>query len=276
MGWQEERILAENQEKLRMWRQCKHILYSNCYQGNVTGLTHHHYDECKESIVKGTYLEVRRCPDNKYDPRATGLFFCGKQIGWIPKALNSYAAELLDEGAVLKARVDSHTAHPDIQHRLYVSVYTTQLPIKETITEPEDKEQDNMSNTQIQTIVAKNIKLGTSAAFLEAGRIANNQLSGMASKKLPLMARGYADTPLGRLLIANVASMAAEHFRPGDEKFKNLTNAMVVSAYQEVLQQFDVESFIDDILSNNTIKKALNKMGEVEEEVATATPKRGK
>lgn len=111
--------------------------------------------------------------------------------------------------------------------------------------------------SKITNLVQQNVSLGTSAAFLEAGRIANNQLSSLASKKLPIMVRAYADTALGRLLLANVALMARDHFRPNDERLGKLVNAMTVSAYQEVLQNFDVEQMIDDLVANSTIKKAL-------------------
>lgn len=121
-----------------------------------------------------------------------------------------------------------------------------------------------MANSKVSNIVQKNVDLGTSAAFLEAGRIANNQLSSLAGKKLPIMVRAYADTALGRLILANVALLAQEHFRPDDTRLQKLANAMTVSAYQEVLQQFDVESFIDDLLSNNTIKKALKQVDTAE------------
>ena len=114
-----------------------------------------------------------------------------------------------------------------------------------------------MTQTKVSNVVQKNVDLGTSAAFLEAGRIANKQLSGVAGKKLPIMVRAYADTPIGRLILANIALLAQEHFRPDDTRLQKLANAMTVSAYQEVLQQFDIEQFIDDLLSNATIKKAL-------------------
>jgi len=71
------------------------------------------------------------------------------------------------------------------------------------------------------------------------------------------MVRAYADTAVGRLLLANIAVMAAEHFRPEDNRLKKLTEAMAVSSYQEVLQQFDIEQMIEDLISNKTIAKAL-------------------
>lgn len=60
-----------------------------------------------------------------------------------------------------------------------------------------------------------------------------------------------------RLLLANIAMAAAEHFRPGDQRLDRLTKAMAVTAYQEVLQQFDIEQMIEDLISNKTIAKAL-------------------
>ncbi len=114
-----------------------------------------------------------------------------------------------------------------------------------------------MATSKVNTVIEKNITLGTNAAFLEAGRIANNQLSAIAGKKLPIMVRGYTDTALGRLVLANIAMMAAEHFRPGDTRLERLTKAMAVTSYQEVLQQFDIEEMIEGMLSNKTIAKAL-------------------
>ena len=111
--------------------------------------------------------------------------------------------------------------------------------------------------SKVQQVIANNMQLGTSAAFLEAGRIANNQISSVAASKLPMLMRGYAATPLGRLIIANIAALAAEHFRADDKRLKQLTNAMTVSAYQELLQTLDIEQFIEDLVSNSTIKKAL-------------------
>ena len=118
--------------------------------------------------------------------------------------------------------------------------------------------------TKIDSLLSQNKAAATTAAVLEAGRIANNQLSAVAGKKLPIMVRAYADTALGRLLLANVALMARDHFRPEDERLGKLVNAMTVAAYQEVLQNFDVEQMIEDLISNSTIKKALKSIDNAE------------
>lgn len=229
------------------------------YYGYVTGLTHHDYSACASGLKAGVELFVRPDPKNKYDPNAIGLCAfppeCADlvQVGWVPKALNTVAALALREGHSLRAKVTSH--YPDTRNPtaiLKCSVFIDNTPSQPLIVPTQE-----IHMSKLTTIAQKNIDLGTSAAFLEAGRIANNQLSSIASKKLPIMVRAYADTALGRLLLANVALMARDHFRPDDERLGKLVNAMTVSAYQEVLQNFDVEQMIDDLVSNSTIKKAL-------------------
>lgn len=109
-------------------------------------------------------------------------------------------------------------------------------------------------------IITKNVNVATTAAVLEAGRIANNQITKVISKKAPIMVRGYVDTPLGKLVMANLANMAAQHFRPDDTRLLKLTDAMMVQAYQEVIQDFDIEGMIESLLDNKNIKQALEKV----------------
>lgn len=114
--------------------------------------------------------------------------------------------------------------------------------------------------SKIQEVTKRNTQLATSAAVLEAGRIANKQASKLIAGQLPLMARGYADTPVGRLVIANLAGIALDHFRPDDQKLRALTNAMTVQAYQELIQTLDVDGFIEKLLEDKSIKSALAKL----------------
>lgn len=224
------------------------------YDGHVTGLKHYQYEMHRSRIYPGVKLVVKPQPDNPYDSNAVGLYLTENfQIGWIPKGLNGPAAKALRDGKQLAAIVRRHDAKiPVWQSLIEVEVYEVQTA--------KPKEQTQMANTKVQNIIQTNLDMGTSAAFLEAGRIANKQLSAVAGKKLPIMVRAYADTPVGRLILGNLAVLAQEHFRPDDVKLQKLAKAMTVTAYQEVLQQFDVEQFIDDLLSNATIKKALKQV----------------
>lgn len=118
--------------------------------------------------------------------------------------------------------------------------------------------------SKIQQTISRNAQLATSAAVLEAGRIANKQASKLIAGQLPLMARGYADTSVGRLVIANLAGIALDHFRPDDQKLRALTNAMMIQSYQELIQTLDVDGFIEKLLDDNKIKTALAKLPDAE------------
>lgn len=113
-------------------------------------------------------------------------------------------------------------------------------------------------------IIETNKNVATSAAYMEAGRIANNQIAKALGKKLPMMLRGYADTCYGKLVISNIANIAIEKFRPEDVKLQSLSKAMMVQAYQEVLREFDIEGLIEELLESPQIKRATKMLGEQE------------
>ena len=269
VDWQAQRKMEEIREKLNIWNRQPKEVDSLVYKGCATGLSFHNYNVYATRIKKDDRLIVQAVRDNPFDPKATGLFFVDaldgntkRQIGWIPKALNSVASDRLLSGYELDAVVTKNDpCHYDPQKRLMVEVRIKALPNTLISSNPStvtvDKPTKETTMSKVQQVIATNMQLSTSAAFLEAGRIANNQISNVAASKLPMLMRGYAATPLGRLIIANIAALAAEHFRADDKRLKQLTNAMTVSAYQELLQTLDIEQFIEDLVSNSTIKKAL-------------------
>ncbi len=133
---------------------------------------------------------------------------------------------------------------------------TTQTTQKETTM--------NFTNATT-TFINTNKGAFAQAGYLEAGRIANNQIIKLAGKSLPHMVRGYADTPVGKLVIANLAQMAAQQLRPQDPTLQKLTTAMTVAAYQEVIQTIDIECWLDQLLGTPEIKRAMKKLGESED-----------
>jgi hypothetical protein len=247
---------------------------------NVTGLSQHHQDW--KTMRVGDTVQLKHDPANRYDKNATGVFtISGRQIGWIPKAKNAKFAEVCAKSPkdgrehFFKITRNNYngasTALEDYQDLIYIkhmtspytanressySAYDYSAPT--TFYTPQPTKGNKMAN--FNSLLTKNSTLAKSAAFLEAGRIANAQATKLASKHLPLMVRGYADTPAGRLVLANAAIYAANQFRPNDARLARLADAMAVSAYQELIQSFDVEKMINDMLSNETIKAALSKV----------------
>ena len=136
-------------------------------------------------------------------------------------------------------------------------------------TNPQPQKGNTMS--KFDAILSQNQSAAQTGAIMEAGRIANNQVAKLAAKQLPMMVRGYADTAVGKVIIANLAAQGAKYFRPEDTRLAALTDAMMVQAFQAMLQTVDIEGFVDELLESKDIKRAMSKLpGHDEEDAAPA------
>ena len=121
-------------------------------------------------------------------------------------------------------------------------------------------------NTSIDSVFKDNKQAVAMGAYLEAGRIANSQMVKLAAKHLPIMVRGYADTPVGKLVVANLTRMILAEMRPADAKLQKLTASMMAAAYQDVIGTIDIDGFITKLLDSGEIKSALAKMSKADDE----------
>lgn len=102
-----------------------------------------------------------------------------------------------------------------------------------------------------------NKDLAKSAAFLEAGRITNNKLIALVAPKLPIMVRGYAQTPVGKIVMANMLLIGVQKFRPDNQLLAKLAYASVTQAYAESFEALDIEGMLDSFLKDTAVSKAL-------------------
>lgn len=147
--------------------------------------------------------------------------------------------------------------------KLYYGDITTAYPSGEVVLDDVLAVKSNQ-NIQIakeenmfDKIVSNNKAIAVNAAYMEAGRIANNQVTRLVAAKAPLMVKGYVDTPVGKVVLANLTSMAVEQFRPTDVKLKKVSVAMMTQAYQELMQTVDIEGMLNELTSSDGIKAAL-------------------
>lgn len=169
------------------------------------------------------------------------------------------------EDADWRAIMDSHAKRWRGQNNALeqLSPETTTSLKETTMTKTNITERAQATGSRI---LSANKQAAQSAAYLEAGNIANNQLAKVAGKKLPLMLRGYADTPYGKLIIANIAQQLAAEFRPNNKQLQSLTAAMTVAAYSEVIKLVNIDGMIDELLESKDIKAALSKLGDTSED----------
>lgn len=102
--------------------------------------------------------------------------------------------------------------------------------------------------TKIANIVAANKSAVVNAAKLEAGKIALTQITKVAAKKAPFIIKGYIDTPIGRVVIANLLSVAVDQYAPNNQKAKAVADAAMEAAMLEMVQSFNIAEMIDEMV----------------------------
>lgn len=112
--------------------------------------------------------------------------------------------------------------------------------------------------------LGSNADLAKTAAYLEAGRITNNKLQALIAPQLPALVRGYASTPIGKLVFANLLLVGVQKFKPENEVLGKLAYASITQAYAEVFESFDIEGVINGFLNDSSIGKALGIVGQLD------------
>lgn len=108
--------------------------------------------------------------------------------------------------------------------------------------------QMNTIKSTATAIVAANKNAAVNAAKLEAGSIVLKKVSGIAANKAPFMVRGYVDTAVGRVVIANLLNFAVSQYAPGNRKAVIAADAAMQAAMLELVQSFNVGEMIDEVL----------------------------
>jgi len=71
----------------------------------ISGLAYYDFHIARRAINKGDVLTLKREKENKHDPLAVEVFFCGRKLGYWPYPENKAIASLLDRDEKVSARV---------------------------------------------------------------------------------------------------------------------------------------------------------------------------
>lgn len=93
------------------------------------------------------------------------------------------------------------------------------------------------------------------AAVIATGRTVNEVIVSKFKNKLPIMVRGYAETPVGAIVIANLVDFGVKQFAADNAKFNYVSNAMMQAAMVDLLAEFDFAAIMNDILANVVISE---------------------
>lgn len=96
----------------------------------VAGFQHHLGPRFLAQLKAGDVLTLRREPGNRHDPRAIRVEWRGAILGYVPREANFAAAQLLDRGTSLVARIGELHAGGDSRGRLLIEV-SAESPVEE-------------------------------------------------------------------------------------------------------------------------------------------------
>lgn len=108
-----------------------------------------------------------------------------------------------------------------------------------------------MSLTIKQTagaVIGQNKDAAKVAAQLTAGNVLNDRVVKLVKPQLPVLARGYMETQLGKAVAANVAAAALIHFFPTNKKAVMAAEAMINAAMANFIASFDIEGTVNELL----------------------------
>ena len=101
-------------------------------------------------------------------------------------------------------------------------------------------------------VVNANKDSAKTATGIIAGNIINGRLAKLVVPRLPVFTRGYADTPMGHAVLANIAAGALIHFLPGNKRAQQASAAMIEAAMVTFASSFEIENLVDEILEGIT------------------------
>jgi hypothetical protein len=131
---------------------------------------------------------------------------------------------------------------------------------KEAITKEEitKTKEGNNSMSKVSQQLEKNKSAALAAAKITAGKAINNKLMKLVKPKLPMMMRGYTDSPFAKVVLANATGLAIQQFLPDNKKANKAAELMLNAAALQMLESFDLEGMLDELLKGAKIEKVLD------------------
>ena len=134
---------------------------------------------------------------------------------------------------------------------------TTSLTLRYNEIEPLIKTKSNKENTMSKAKDQLNANKDAAilAGKLVAGKAINTKLVKLLKPKLPMMIRGYADSPFASLVAANIVGIAIKHYAPTNRRANEVADLMLEAAALEALQSFNIEDLIEELLKGVKLPK---------------------
>ena len=238
-----------------------HVSYGNYRLQNITN---NWTDEMFEGLAEeGVASEVPKYLDRPaqvadYVERVRGVEdFLQEFDSTINKVVNLSPTGLLTlkkgKGFYIKENFKVlNPLHPDYMTKDVVEEVETEQSLIEEIKINQKSENTKMATNKTLketavTTVEQNKEALIIASKMEAGKILTKQVLKQVKPHVPMLLRGYLDTPLAPVILANAIAILGNHTE--NKRVQQVAELMLLSAASETVGAFNLDKIIDDILS---------------------------
>lgn len=130
---------------------------------------------------------------------------------------------------------------------------TNKTPTTATTAEEATTKGNNIMN--LSKIIAANKDAAVNAGKMEAGRLVVDRIIAVLKKQkaIPFVLRGYIDSDIGRVVVANVFKTAVEAYAPDNRIAKLASEKAVDSAVLQLIQGFDIPALVASVMDGITM-----------------------
>lgn len=220
-------------------------------------------EDVRGQILRAVYS--RKVREGSDCPSGYRVYKGQRHIGWIATDQTAHFKELLVQANANPQCAEVKVVDRILQSNGYPSLMVEiQHPTHEPSAPPQ-QEKTEMKTPSLQDLVTANLNAATNAAKLELGAVANDRLAKIIGKRVPAPYKAVLGTPAGHLLLANAVMVAGKAIYPDNKNLGTVSNAMVVSSYQELIKQLDIPGILDELMGDKDIAKALAQEGAKDE-----------
>lgn len=111
----------------------------------------------------------------------------------------------------------------------------------------------NKMKSNVKEVMNKNNDAAQIAAKITAGKSLNSVALKKVRPMLPMVARGYVDSPLANIVLANIVNFLVLNFAENNNKAVWISEAMMTAAMTDFFDGFDIEALISEIIDSASI-----------------------
>jgi hypothetical protein len=99
----------------------RHYFFNEFY---IAGYRYYDGETIAESLLEGEPVNFKREPQCTYDKKAVAIYAGRKKLGYVPRKDNTIISTLMDQGVIIKGKIQKRNFDDQPRKRVKISVFT--------------------------------------------------------------------------------------------------------------------------------------------------------